>query len=96
MHGFCMAAVIFLTGHGKQESMPWGNCTFPNLLHHQNLESMRTHASQALMMHLVGKCAISALSMSSCYTILGNEMDMFLKHVNKGTQELWAPQCLRL
>ena len=40
----------------------WRNRTFPNEVHHQGLESRgcKASASQAAMMHQVGKCAISA------------------------------------
>ncbi len=40
---------------------PYGNCTFPNEIHHQGQASMRPQPSacQVLMIHWVGKCAIS-------------------------------------
>ena len=54
----------FLMARGScyKNPFPCRNLTSPNLVHHQNLEalSLLHHASQALMMHLVRKCAISA------------------------------------
>ena len=48
---------------------PCRNHTFPNLVHHQNLESTRPCASQTLMMHLIGKCAICACSCGRCHIL---------------------------
>ena len=49
MHDFYITALMFLTGHGASSEL--GQHSACGLL-----------ASQALMMHLIGKCAISAWS----------------------------------
>ena len=59
---FRMAALMFLTGYGIKAS------THAEIAHFSTLCIIRTwkalglwpHGSQALMMHLIGKCAISA------------------------------------
>ncbi len=56
--------LMFLTGNGikTRTHACKEHCTFPNQVNHQNLGALglRSCASHALMMHLVGKCAISA------------------------------------
>ena len=49
MYDFCMAALMFLTGH-------WTRCIITTW----KALSLQPRASEALVMHLAGKCVISA------------------------------------
>ena len=64
MHDFHMAALMFLTGHGiKTRTYVHAEIAhFPTLsvIGTWKVLGLRPHASQVLMMHLIGKCAISA------------------------------------
>ena len=64
MHNFCMAAVMFLTGHGIK-ARTHAHVTiahFPAqcIIGTWDALGLKPCASQALMMPLIGKCAISA------------------------------------
>ncbi len=64
MCDFCMAALMFLTGQGiKARTHACGEIThFPTgcIIRTWKALGLWPCASQALMMHLIGKCAISA------------------------------------
>ena len=64
MYNFCMAALIFLTSHGIKTRIH----AYAEIAHLPTwcititwkALSLQLRACQALMMHLIGKCAISA------------------------------------
>ena len=64
MHDFCMAVLMFLKGHGiKARTHAHAESTqFPPrcTIRTWKALSLQPCASQALMKHLIGKCAISA------------------------------------
>ena len=64
MYDFDMAALMFRTGHGirARPHSPAEIGHFPNwcIIRAREARGRRASAFQALMMHLVGKCVISA------------------------------------
>ncbi len=63
MHEFCMAALMFLTGH-EIKVRTHAHAKIAHILTSCIIRTLkalglRPHAFQALVIHLVGKCAIS-------------------------------------
>ncbi len=63
MHNFCMVTLMFLTGHGiEARTHTHGEITHFQtqcIIRSWKALGLRPHASQPLMMHLDGECAIS-------------------------------------